>query len=223
MLILDGYGSHIDLEFLWIYKQNKVRLLFLPTHSSHVLQPLDLSIFSVVKRFYHQQIQELSHLDNAALVRKERFITTYHIAREGAITKRVIHTRWATAGICPLNIKRVVNSSQVTQRAATPPRQDQAHLAESYLSTPCGPPALEAENKRLQSQLEALKPLQPRKKVRIDLNQRFASIDQIMIAKQASALLEQQNSSPDKEKEAEKLAAEVAAKTLQSMCSEWQL
>ncbi|KAK7178026.1 hypothetical protein PSPO01_15928 [Paraphaeosphaeria sporulosa] len=44
-----------------------------------------------------------------------------------------------------------------------------------------------------------------------------------MIAKQASTLLEQQNSSPDKEKEAEKLAAEVVAKTLQSMCSEWQL
>jgi len=261
MLILDGHGSHIDLEFLWICKQNKVRLLFLPAHSSHILQPLDLSVFSVVKRFYRQQIQELSHLDDAAPVRKERFITAYHIAREGAITERVIHAGWATAGICPLNIERVVNSSQVAQRAATPPRQDQAHLAESYLSTPCGPrqlfiaqralhreqsisrkahqlfekagkaiaiantrsAALEAENKRLQSQLEALKPLQPRKKVRIDPNQRFASIDQIMIAKQASALLEQQNSSPDKEKEAEKLAAEVAAKTLQSMCSEWQL
>ncbi|KAK7178721.1 Tigger transposable element-derived protein 2 [Paraphaeosphaeria sporulosa] len=111
MLILDGYGSHINLEFLWIYKQNKVRLLFLPTHLSHVLQPLDLSVFLVVKRFYRQQIQELSHLDDAALVRKEHFITAYYIAREGVITKRVICAGWATAGICPLNIKRVVNSS----------------------------------------------------------------------------------------------------------------
>ena len=139
MLILDGHGSYVDLDFLWICKQNKVRLLFLPAHSSHVLQPLDLSVFLVVKRFYRQQIHELSHLDDAAPVKKERFITAYHVARERAITERVIRARWATAGICPLNIKRVVNSSQVAQRAATPPRQDQAHLVESHLSTPRGP------------------------------------------------------------------------------------
>ena len=123
MLILDGYGSHIDLEFLWTCKQNKVQLLFLPAHSSHVLQPLDLSVFLVVKRFYRNQIQELSHLDDAAPVKKERFITAYYNAREAAITERVVRARWATAGICPLNIKRVVNSSQVAQRPVTPPRQ----------------------------------------------------------------------------------------------------
>jgi hypothetical protein len=33
MLILDGHGSHINLEFLWTCKQNKVYLLFLPAHS----------------------------------------------------------------------------------------------------------------------------------------------------------------------------------------------
>ena len=52
MLILDSYGSYVNLEFLQIYKQNKVRLLFLPTHSLYVLQPLDLLVFLVVKRFY---------------------------------------------------------------------------------------------------------------------------------------------------------------------------
>ncbi|KAF7564356.1 HTH-Tnp-Tc5 multi-domain protein [Pyrenophora tritici-repentis] len=114
MLILDGHGSHISLDFLWTCKKNKVYLLFLPAHASHILQPLDLSVFSVVKRFYRQQIQALSYLDDAAPVKKERFITAYYHARERAITKRVIREGWATAGICPFNIDRVVNSSQVT-------------------------------------------------------------------------------------------------------------
>jgi len=261
MLILDGHGSHINLEFLWTCKQNKVQLLFLPAHSSHVLQPLDLSVFSVVKRFYRNQIQELSHLDDAAPVKKERFITAYYNAREAAITERVVRAGWATAGICPLNIERVVNSSQVAQRLVTPPRQTQAQTAKSYLSTPRGPrdlfiaqrelhrnesvsrkthqliqkagkaiavantraAQLEAENKRLHSQLEALKPQQPRKKVRVNSNQRFADIETIMVAVQASQLLEAQRDDDAKEKAAENIAVKTAAQTLQSMCTEWQL
>lgn len=44
-----------------------------------------------------------------------------------------------------------------------------------------------------------------------------------MITVQASKLLQEKNDSNSKEKEAEKLAEETAAKTLQSMCIEWQL
>jgi hypothetical protein len=261
MLILDGHGSHISLDFLWACKQNKVYLLFLPAHSSHVLQPLDLSVFSVVKRFYRQQIQALSYLNDAAPVKKERFITAYYHARERAITERVIRAGWATAGICPFNIDRVVNSSQVSQRPITPPRQNQPQPAQSYLSTPHGPrevfvaqrqlhkdknlgrkthqffekvgkalraaniraTQLETENKRLNSQLEALKPQQPRKKVRVNPNERFAEIDTIMVAVQASQLLEAQRDSNAEERAAERVAAETAAQTLQSMCTEWQI
>ena len=151
MLILDGHGSHIDLEFLWLCKQNKVELLFLPAHSSHVLQPLDLSVFSVVKRFYRQQIQELSCLNDAAPVKKERFITSYHKARENGITERVVRAGWAAAGICPLNIDRVVNSSQVTQKPVTPPHQRQPELpVKSFLSTPHGPRDLYIAQRELQ-------------------------------------------------------------------------
>ena len=261
MLILDGHGSHISLDFLWACKQNKVYLLFLPAHSSHVLQPLDLSVFSVVKRFYRQQIQALSYLNDAAPVKKERFITAYYHARERAITERVIRAGWATAGICPFNIDRVVNSSQISQRPITPPRQNQPQPAQSYLSTPHGPrevfvaqrqlhkdenlgrkthqflekvgkalgaaniraTQLETENKRLNSQLEALKPQQPRKKVRVNPNERFAEIDTIMVAVQASQLLEAQRDSNAEERAAERVAAETAAQTLQSMCTEWQI
>ena len=261
MLILDGHSSHISLDFLWACKQNKVYLLFLPPHSSHVLQPLDLSVFSVVKRFYRQQIQALSYLNDAAPVKKERFITAYYHARERAITERVIRAGWATAGICPFNIDRVVNSSQISQRPITPPRQDQPQPAEIYLSTPHGPrevfvaqrqlhkdenlgrkthqflekvgkalgaaniraTQLETENKRLNSQLEALKPQQPRKKVRVNPNERFAEIDTIMVAVQASQLLEAQRDSNAEERAAERVAAETAAQTLQSMCTEWQI
>ncbi|KAF1828337.1 hypothetical protein BDW02DRAFT_246536, partial [Decorospora gaudefroyi] len=82
---------------------------------------------------------------------------------------------------------------------------------------------LEAENKRLYSQLEALKPQRPRKKVCVDPNQRFANVDTIMVAVQASQLLEAQRDVNTEEKAAERIAAKTAAQTLHSMCTEWQL
>jgi len=56
---------------------------------------------------------------------------------------------------------------------------------------------LEAENKRLHSQIEALKPQQSRKKVHVNPNQRFADIETIMVAVQASQLLEAQRDDND--------------------------
>ena len=46
MLVMDGHGSHVDVDFMWECKRNNFELVFLPPHSSHVLQPLDLGVFS---------------------------------------------------------------------------------------------------------------------------------------------------------------------------------
>jgi hypothetical protein len=56
MLILDGHDSHVDIEFMWLCKQNKIWVLYLLPHSSHVLQPLDLAPFSAIKTRYRAQI-----------------------------------------------------------------------------------------------------------------------------------------------------------------------
>ena len=77
MLILDGHGSHAQLDFLWECRQANVELLFLPTHSSHILQHLDFGIFAPLKSFYHKHIMELAQYDDAAPVKKRRFVNCY--------------------------------------------------------------------------------------------------------------------------------------------------
>jgi hypothetical protein len=59
MLILDGHGSHIDIEFMWTCRQHRVHVLYLPAHSSYLLQPLDLAPFAAIKYKYRQQIRAL--------------------------------------------------------------------------------------------------------------------------------------------------------------------
>ncbi|KAF1996932.1 CENP-B protein, partial [Amniculicola lignicola CBS 123094] len=120
LLILDGHSSHINIDFLWLCKQHHIKLLYLPVYLSHVLQPLDLAPFSVIKSSYQRQIQELASLDNAAPIKKERFIACYYQAREEGFTECIIQAGWQAAGICPFNISQVLNSSQVSQRPTTP-------------------------------------------------------------------------------------------------------
>jgi hypothetical protein len=78
LLILDGHGSHTAIDFLWYCKQNKIHLLFLPAHTSHVLQPLDLGVFALLKSRYRSQIAALASLDDVSPVKKQRFITCYN-------------------------------------------------------------------------------------------------------------------------------------------------
>ena len=50
LLFLDGHGSHKQLEVAKLCREHKVELLVFPSHCSHIVQPLDLSCFSVLKK-----------------------------------------------------------------------------------------------------------------------------------------------------------------------------
>jgi hypothetical protein len=46
LLILDGHGSHVSLEFVEYAEQHNIVPLCFPPHSTHHLQPLDVGLFS---------------------------------------------------------------------------------------------------------------------------------------------------------------------------------
>jgi 4-hydroxybenzoate polyprenyltransferase len=71
LLILDGHGSHETTDFMWECFQNNIHLLFLPPHTSHVLQPLDLSVFSPLKHAYRKRLGALALLNDLTPVGKQ--------------------------------------------------------------------------------------------------------------------------------------------------------
>jgi hypothetical protein len=137
MLIIDGHGSHTNIEFMWLCKQHKIWIIYLPPHTSHVLQPLDLAPFSVTKSKYRKEIGALSALDDAAPVKKERFITAYDQARKEGLSDRVIRAGWRAAGLCPYNPDLVLSSSQISDRPITPPPIAQPQsIVDQVIKTP---------------------------------------------------------------------------------------
>ena len=52
LLILDGHDSHHSEEFETYYQEHNIIILYIPPHSSHLLQPLDINYFAPLKKAY---------------------------------------------------------------------------------------------------------------------------------------------------------------------------
>ena len=74
LLIVDGHGSHTSDKFMIICYLNNAYLLFLPAHTSYVLQPLDLGCFSSLKATYWRQIGEFNTLTDETKFGKAKFL-----------------------------------------------------------------------------------------------------------------------------------------------------
>ena len=46
---MDGYGTHMSIELIELAQSNGVHLLCLPSHTTHILQPLDVGVFKSFK------------------------------------------------------------------------------------------------------------------------------------------------------------------------------
>ncbi|KAJ5799004.1 uncharacterized protein N7503_006509 [Penicillium pulvis] len=58
LLILDGHSSHLTPTFDKICEENDIISLCMPAHASHLLQPVDVGCFSVLKRVYRALVME---------------------------------------------------------------------------------------------------------------------------------------------------------------------
>ncbi|CAF4919927.1 unnamed protein product [Pieris macdunnoughi] len=55
VLIMDNHNSHCTFEAWEVVKANHVVMLSIPPHSSHRLQPLDVTFFGPFKRAYNKE------------------------------------------------------------------------------------------------------------------------------------------------------------------------
>ncbi|KAI0999582.1 hypothetical protein K3495_g8613 [Podosphaera aphanis] len=127
LLLVDGHGSHTNVNFQWECYKNKVHMVYMPPHTSHILQPLDLLCFSPLKARYRRLIEDLSTIHDSAPIKKQRFIKCYNEARNKRLTVIRIKGGWRAAGLFPFNRQKGLKSP-FTQppsqpRPITPERQ----------------------------------------------------------------------------------------------------
>ncbi|KAK7928879.1 transposase [Apiospora marii] len=89
---------------------NNIYLLFLPPHSSRVLQPLDVGVFAPMKAYYRKEIGFLTLLTDSAPIGKRNFLIFYARARKKALSAQNIKGGWRGSGLWPVCVAKPLTS-----------------------------------------------------------------------------------------------------------------
>jgi hypothetical protein len=100
-------------------RDNHIISLCIPSHSSHLLQPLDVSCFSVLKREYGQQVLNqirlgINHID------KDDFLEIYPRIRPIVFTFQNIQSGFRATGLIPFDPDRVLSNLTITKTPSPP-------------------------------------------------------------------------------------------------------
>lgn len=120
LLILDGHGSHLAPKFDQMCNQNNIVPICMPAHSSHLLQPLDVGCFAVLKRTYGRLVEDkmrlgINHID------KLDFLSAYPQVRKEAFKMDSIKNGFMATGLVPYNPERVLTQLNIYLKTPTPP------------------------------------------------------------------------------------------------------
>jgi hypothetical protein len=102
MLLCDGFGSHLTYEFTHFCEEKKIQLFFLPPHCSHILQPLDVGVFSVYKH-YHSEAVEDATATGCTKFGKVDFLAAISSIRAKTFKLSTIRLGFRLSGIWPIN------------------------------------------------------------------------------------------------------------------------
>ena len=61
LLIIDGHSSHVNMAFITQAIAYNILIVVFPPHSTHRLQPLDVSVFSPLAKAYSDGLDEYIH------------------------------------------------------------------------------------------------------------------------------------------------------------------
>jgi hypothetical protein len=150
LLIIDGHESHCSLAFQDYCKENKIIALCMPSHSSHLLQPLDVACFAPLKRSYGDGISALAR-NHIHHISKETFLPAFKAAYEHTFTEENARAGFRGAGLVPFDPDAVLSKLDVRLRTPTPPQRDDAAWE---AKTPRNAKELEAQTTLIQQRMQ---------------------------------------------------------------------
>lgn len=113
LLIVDGHSSHVNARFIEFCDAYGIVLMVFPPHSTHRLQPLDVSVFSPLSQAYSKGLNEhVQKTQGFSSVNKALFWRLFWPAWDKALNKHNIKSGFRKTGICPLDPQVVIAKIQ---------------------------------------------------------------------------------------------------------------
>jgi len=127
ILFLDGHNSRENPDAIKYLKENNVTVVILPNHSTHVMQPLDVSIFSPFKKFLTKNKKR--YMEELKLESNDKYsecdIKRFKLAlllldslQQACIQLNILNG-FQKGGISPWNKDEVLNNKRIIQDSPT--------------------------------------------------------------------------------------------------------
>jgi hypothetical protein len=116
LLVLDRHKSHITPELMKKAWMHRIWLSWLPSHSSHITQPLDVAVFGPLKTYYHQLTRAWASYEATSLHQQQLFLEAYERASEKAMSRRNIMSGFSKSGVFPICLRKAIEALKPRER-----------------------------------------------------------------------------------------------------------
>jgi hypothetical protein len=121
LLTLDGHTSHITINVIEYARANEIHLLCLPSHTSHVLQPLDVGVFKSFKSFFSKVCTQYMAKNPGRVITEDILSSLVGNALGQSHTPINIFSGFKKAGIYPFNPGEVSDRQLAPSKALNNP------------------------------------------------------------------------------------------------------
>ena len=151
LLLLDGCSSHISSELALLGKQNDIDILLFPANLTHIMQPLDLTVFGPLKLYLQQEIKSRGFEVHNSTIKRYEICALIAPGYAKAVSPANIISGFKKAGIFPLD-SSVILSNPSLLASSIPSRIDESTtvskgVVADTLETDSDPPSTSEEQK----------------------------------------------------------------------------
>jgi hypothetical protein len=113
LVILDNHSSRskINQEKMWL--QHQIKFLFIPPHTSHVVQPLDKCPNLMYKKLLGKAY--IPHPDDCANIRRNRVLLASIPTLQTALSAAYRDSGWRATGLYPFHPERILDGPLVAR------------------------------------------------------------------------------------------------------------
>ena len=118
IIYMDGHTSHINVAVSELCRENDIILYCFPPHASHIMQPLDVSVYGPLKKYWNESLDSFSRNFKGLAMTRTHFFSVFDTAwKKAAGSREIIRSGFRKSGIMPFNPEAIDYSKLVTDVA----------------------------------------------------------------------------------------------------------
>ena len=174
LLIYDGHASHLSIEVIEKARKNDIHLLCLPSHCTHILQPLDVSVMASLKSHFSKACKRFLVQNPGRAITEADIAGLVGEATTLALTPNNLLAGFCKSGIFPLNPGRITDRQSAPSKVFNDKDISTSSNSSTHssLSVQCSPSLSECSSS-------------PSKQCSTTRSARSASIDSILVLPKA--------------------------------------